>query len=150
MAQSNLAYDLERFEAKTPGQVPDPKPRLTVRSEKTIHPVKIIVMAVMVLALAFTLLYSRVILNELDQEILATTEQLNVLQAESVRMQTDLEGKMSLKAIETAAIQEYGMVKPDSSQVEYIQLQKVSKIEAAVREQTFMEKLMEYLENLLG
>ncbi len=39
MAQTNLAYDLERFEQHTP--VPEQKPQISVRRERSIHPLKI-------------------------------------------------------------------------------------------------------------
>ena len=51
MAQTNLAYDLERFEQHTP--VPEQKPQISVRRERSIHPLKI--MAVAVLATAISL-----------------------------------------------------------------------------------------------
>lgn len=43
MAQTNLAYDLERFEQHTP--VPEQKPQISVRRERSIHPLKIMAVA---------------------------------------------------------------------------------------------------------
>ena len=51
----------------------------------------------------------RVIITELNEDINAAATQLDILNAEQVRMQTELDGKMSLKAIEETAIGEYGM-----------------------------------------
>ena len=102
MAQTNLAYDLERFEQRTP--VPEQKPQISVRRERSVHPAKILLVSVLALAMGFSLLYSRVVITELNEEINAATTQLDVLHAEQVRMQTELDGKMSLKAIEEAAI----------------------------------------------
>ena len=117
---TNLAYDLQRFEEQTPKT----SPKLTVRTaQRTVHPVKIVMVAVLALLMGFTLLYSQVVITELNSQIAAKQEELNTLQAENVRMQTELEGKMSLTEIEEKAVGEYGMVKPDNSQVSYVKLE---------------------------
>ena len=132
MAQTNLAYDLERFEQHTP--VPEQKPQISVRRERSIHP----------------LLYSRVIITELNADINAAETRLDVLHAEQVRMQTELDGKMSLKAIEEAAISEYGMVKPDGSQVSYVQVTTENKLEGKAKEEGFFEKIYQFIRDLFA
>lgn len=146
MAQTNLAYDLERFEQHTP--VPEQKPRISVRRERSIHPLKIMAVAVLIFAMGFSLLYSRVIITELNADINAAETRLDVLHAEQVRMQTELDGKMSLKAIEEAAISEYGMVKPDGSQVSYVQVTTENKLEGKAKEEGFFEKIYQFIRDL--
>ncbi len=146
MAQTNLAYDLERFEQRTP--VPEQKPAISVRRERSIHPAKILLLAALALMMGFSLLYSRVVITELNEEINSATTRLDVLHAEQVRMQTELDGKMSLKAIEETAIGEYGMVKPDGSQVSYIQVTKESKLEAKAKEEGLFEKIVNFVQDL--
>ena len=148
MAQTNLAYDLERFEQRTP--VPEQKPQISVRRERSVHPAKILLGSVLALAMGFSLLYSRVVITELNEEINAATTQLDVLHAEQVRMQTELDGKMSLKAIEEAAIGEYGMVKPDGSQVSYIQVTKESRLEGKGKEEGLFEKIVHYIQGFFA
>ena len=148
MAQSNLAYDLERFEQRTP--VPAQKPAISVRRERSVHPVKIMLVAVLALLMGCSLLYSRVVITELNEEINAAVTRLDVLHAEQVRMQTELDGKMSLAAIEETAIGEYGMVKPDGSQVSYVQVTTESKLEAKAKEEGFFEKIANFIDGLLG
>ena len=148
MAQSNLAYDLERFEQRTP--VPAQKPAISVRRERSVHPVKIMLVAVLALLMGCSLLYSRVVITELNEEINAAVTRLDVLHAEQVRMQTELDGKMSLAAIEETAIGEYGMVKPDGSQVSYVQVSTESKLEAKAKEEGFFEKIANFIDGLLG
>ncbi len=152
MAQkTNLAYDLERFEVHEDSeQARDIRAEITVRREKSIHPAKIVLTAALALVMGFAVLYSQVIVTELNSEIHAAERQLNVLQAENVRMQTELEGKMSLKDIEARAIGEYGMVKPDGSQVSYVQFEQESKMEAVDRNENFFEKIVNYVKDCLS
>ena len=93
-------------------------------------------------------MYSRVIITELNADINAAETRLDVLHAEQVRMQTELDGKMSLKAIEEAAISEYGMVKPDGSQVSYVQVTTEDKLEGKAKEEGFFEKIYQFIRDL--
>ncbi|HIV18881.1 MAG TPA: septum formation initiator family protein [Candidatus Merdivicinus intestinigallinarum] len=142
---TNLAYDLQRFEEQTPKT----SPKLTVRTaQRTVHPVKIVMVAVLALLMGFTLLYSQVVITELNSQIVAKQEELNTLQAENVRMQTELEGKMSLTEIEEKAVGEYGMVKPDNSQVSYVKLEQENKLEATKPEENIFEQIVRYIQDL--
>ncbi len=142
---TNLAYDLQRFEEQTPKT----SPKLTVRTaQRTVHPVKIVMVAVLALLMGFTLLYSQVVITELNSQIAAKQEELNTLQAENVRMQTELEGKMSLTEIEEKAVGEYGMVKPDNSQVSYVKLEQENKLEATKPEENIFEQIVRYIQDL--
>lgn len=142
---TNLAYDLQRFEEQTPKT----SPKLTVRTaQRTVHPVKIVMVAVLALLMGFTLLYSQVVITELNSQIAAKQEELNTLQAENVRMQTELEGKMSLTEIEEKAVGEYGMVKPDNSQVSCVKLEQENKLEATKPEENIFEQIVRYIQDL--
>ena len=143
---TNLAYDLEQFEARSPAEAP--KPQITIRRERSVHPVKIVAVSVLVFMMGFTLLYSRVTINELNAQINNASSQLNVLQAEKVRMETELEGRMSLKAIEEMATNEYGMVKPDPSQVSYVKAEQESRVETAQKEESFLDRLWQRIQAL--
>ena len=142
---TNLAYDLQRFEEQTPKT----SPKLTVRTaQRTVHPVKIVMVAALALLMGFTLLYSQVVITELNGQIAAKQEELNTLQAENVRMQTELEGKMSLTEIEEKAVGEYGMVKPDNSQVSYVKLEQENRLEATKPEENIFEQIVRYIQDL--
>ena len=142
---TNLAYDLQRFEEQTPKT----SPKLTVRTaQRTVHPVKIVMVAALALLMGFTLLYSQVVITELNGQIAAKQEELTTLQAENVRMQTELEGKMSLTEIEEKAVGEYGMVKPDNSQVSYVKLEQENKLEATKPEENIFEQIVRYIQDL--
>lgn len=148
MAQNNtsLAYDLQRFEQHAEVQQ-NVRDTITVKREKSVHPVKIVAAATLVLVMAFTLLYSQVVLTELNSQINSAETRLNTLQAESVRMQTELEGKMSLKEIEEKAISEYGMVKPDGSQVSYVKMEAESRVESAEKAENIFERIVNWVKD---
>lgn len=147
--KTNLAYDLQRFEQ--PAAETNVRAKLTVRTaQRQVHPVKIVMVAVLALIMGFTLLYSQVVITELNSQIATKQEELNTLQAESVRMQTELEGKMSLADIEEKAISEYGMVKPDNSQVSYVKLEQENKLETSTPKQNIFEKVVSYIQDLLN
>ncbi|MGI5892996.1 MAG: hypothetical protein ACOX6P_00220 [Candidatus Merdivicinus sp.] len=149
---TNLAYDLERFEEHSTSEntAQNVRATISVRREKSVHPAKIVTMAVLALVMGFTMLYSQVVVTELNGAINAAETQLSVLEAEKVRMQTELEGKMSLKDIEEKAIGEYGMVKPDGSQVSYVQLQQENQMKAAEKNENFFEKVVNYVKDFVG
>lgn len=134
-------YDLERFEQQAPSISRLPK------REHIVHPMKILFAAVAMVAMVSVMLYGRVQITELGQQIHATAGKLDELNSEKVRMETELESLMSLKSVEEISVGEYGMVKPDASQVTYLQVQQ-NRVEAVDAEETFLEKVVGFLENL--
>ena len=78
----------------------------------------------------------------------AANAELSELKSEGVRMQSELESRVSLKTIEDIAVGEYGMVKPDSSQVGYIQLNSENKIETTVKQDSVFTKIADFIGNL--
>ena len=147
MAQSNLAYDLERFEEYRPKIEKSPAKKKTASPT---HPVRILFLALLSLAVVSTVLYSRVMISELNQQINEVTEELDVLKSESVRMQSELESKMSLSAVEEAAMSEYGMVKPDNSQVTYVSLDRQNKIEQEDEDAGFISQIIAFCKAVVG
>ena len=137
MPQSNLAhkpetaqhagYDLARFEHKAPAITRLPK------REHIVHPIKILFAAVMLVSMISVMLYGRVQITELGQEI--------------SKMETELEGLMSLKSIEETSVGEYGMVRPDASQVTYLQVQQ-NRVETVENEENFLDRLLSFLEDI--
>lgn len=151
MPQSNLAYqssaakktsyDLERFEQQAPAITRLPK------KEHIIHPMKILFAAAALVAMISVMLYGRVQIAELGQEINMASAKLEELNSEKVRMETALESMMSLKSIEEISVSEYGMVKPDTSQVTYLQVQQ-NRVETAEAEETLLDKIVGFFEKI--
>ena len=141
--RSNLAYDLERFENRAPVIT-----KVSAGKEKTLNPVKIVAVAFLLVAMTSTVPYGRVVINELNMQYNAANAAFNELQSEGVRMQSELESRISLKTIEDIAVGEYGMVKPDSSQVGYVQLNSENKIETTIHRDSIVAKITDFMGNL--
>ncbi|MGI5967800.1 MAG: FtsB family cell division protein [Anaerotruncus rubiinfantis] len=149
MAQNtNLAYDLERFETVAPVPRPTIEKRVGGKAERTTHPIKIVILAVLFVAMACTVLYSRVVITELNRQVAAAEDELDILHSEQVRMETELESKMSLKEIEQVAMGEYGMVKPDSGQVGYLSFTSENKIEGTGEQGNLLSDILNFFTGL--
>lgn len=141
--RSNLAYDLERFENRAPVIT-----KVSAGKEKALNPFKIIAVALLFVAMFSTVPYGRLVINELNTQYNAANQQLNELKSEGIRMQSELERKLSLKAIEDIAVSEYGMVKPDTTQVGYIRLNGENKIETTAHQETLTAKVAGFVEGM--
>ncbi len=146
--QSNLAskreYNFERFEQTQQA----PKIERLPRREKLPHPAKILSVALIMLAVVFASLYGRVQIAELGAQINEKTAYLEELTSEKVRMEAELDGKMSLSAVEQIATEELGMVKPDSSQVTYLRYQTRNVIETPEKSRTLVDIIADFFAGL--
>ena len=141
--RSNLAYDLERFENRVPVIT-----KVSTGKEKSLSPFKTILVAILFVAMFSTVPYGKLIVNELNMQYSAANAELNELKSEGIRMQSELESKVSLKTIEEIAVTEYGMVKPDNSQVGYIKLNGENKIETTAHQETLTAKVAEFVDGI--
>ena len=148
MANSNLAYDLERFEQSTP--VITASPRRREKRETGVQPLKIVLLAVLFIAVTSTVLYGRVMISELNSRINTVEGDLEALYSESVRLQSELENKMSLNEVESVAVTQYGMVKPDNSQVSYVEINRQNKTETSSYQKSFVDVLIGFIEKLFN
>ncbi len=83
----------------------------------------------LVAAFVVTMLYSRAVLTELNQQIAAQTNALADAQSENTRLSAQLDAKVSLRNVEEYATQALGMVSIDKSQITYVDLSEGDKIE---------------------
>ena len=148
---TNLAYQLpkQQEELTQPKIVKVPK----AKPVKKTSPVKVLAFMTVILALAFSVMYSRAQLTELSAQVSKVSKELDVLESENVRLNAELEERISLKNVEEYAATELGMDKLDPSQVEYVTLSEGDKAE--VKEETdssiwqqiknFFVDMMEYI-----
>lgn len=134
-------YDLERFEQHAPVIARVPK------TERVIHPAKIMFTAALIVGMIAVMLYGRVQISEIGEEINQAQVTLAELESERVRMETELESLMSLKTVEEISVGQLGMVKPDTSQVTYLQVQH-NRVETSGAEDTVLEKIVSFLEKI--
>lgn len=83
----------------------------------------IILISVIAAALLGTVVYTFDRRNTVYNQVAQLNDQLALVEAENVRLQSELESRMSAKNVEEYAENELGMQKIDSSQIKYIRIQ---------------------------
>lgn len=125
---AEIAYNLDNFAAKTEQQHDEELKTRSLRviknrrKQKSVAPVKFILDAVAVIAVALIMIYSQVVLTELTAEVNSYESKISALDAERMRLEGELEASTSIKTLEETAEKSLGLSKIDSSQIEYVNL----------------------------
>lgn len=96
-----------------------PTPRR--RKKSGVRPGVIVCIGVLAVAAVY-ILFCQMQLTQLTAEVSAQTDRLDELTAESVSLSSKQAHSMDMTQVEEYAVQNLGMVKMDSSQIEYIEL----------------------------
>ncbi len=156
--KSNLAYDLSYFETREKTQAKEEKKAeikvLDPNRAKSGSALKCLVLAAVAMCLLFAFLGSKVALTEVNNAIIADKNALAEAQAETQRLQTVLDSKLTLKNIEEQAQAELGLEKIARNQIEYLAVESESLIEinpdvvesnSVVEIQNWFDDILEYL-----
>ena len=76
-------------------------------------------------------------------------DQVMILESENVRMQTAIESKSALKAVEDYAVDVLGMQKLDKSQIEYLSIENGNVIDIPEENENFFVKIKHSFEDFL-
>ncbi|MBQ9899389.1 MAG: cell division protein FtsL [Ruminococcus sp.] len=103
---------------------PEDKPHIEVRRNEARRGsvMTIIMLSLLAFALLGSVVYTFDKRNTVYNKVAAMNEQLDLAEAENVRLQSELESKMSAKNVEDYAEKVLGMQKIDSSQIKYIKI----------------------------
>ena len=152
MERPNVAYDLSMYEALL-----EPKPQKeTKQQSKTVkiknkyafkNFVNILSIAVIV-SLVVGVIYTNAAITQTTNKIAQTQNAITELESEKAYLEFTLESRMSLDEIESYAINVLGMVKMDSSQVEYIEIESENKTEFG--EDKLADKIEQAVEPVLS
>ena len=152
MERQNVAYDLSMYEALL-----EPKPQKeTKQQSKTVkiknkyafkNFVNILSIAVIV-SLVVGVIYTNAAITQTTNKIAQTQNAITELESEKAYLEFTLESRMSLDEIESYAINVLGMVKMDSSQVEYIEIESENKSEFG--EDKLADKIEQAVEPVLS
>ena len=135
MAERDSAYRYEYESYRSPAydypdtggvqSMPDEEPQIEMRNTETKagSVFTIILVSVLAAALLGIVIYSFDRRNTVYHKVSALQSELNLAQAENVRLQSELDSKMSAKNVEDYAENVLGMKKIDSSQIKYIEIQ---------------------------
>lgn len=134
-------------------QAPDTAMKKELPKRGTV--IKIIFVAVAIMALLYTLLDGNVQTNKMYRLVAEENTLYEDAKSENVRLKSVLEGKMTLKNVEEYAEKVLGLRKLDNSQIKYIQTQKDDTVEIAEEEDkgffaTIKEKFTGFLEYIFG
>ena len=113
--------------------------------------IRIVFISLLAAALLGSVIYSLDRRNTMYNKVAAMDEKLKSAAAENVRLQSELDSKMSAKNIEEYAENVLGMEKIDSTQIEYIKIQTGDVVTIPEQEKgviakikSFFDKCVEY------
>jgi len=153
----NAAYDLSRFEARQEQeqqqQQQQPELRLIKRNRAAaapaVAPIKIIAIMMAVMSVVTLMIYNRVLLTELNDEIDDSKSELTILQSENVRLQAEIEDAMSLDSLEASIadmMNDMGMALITQDHVRYVV---ISMEDATVTEDAERSGLMKWIDGVI-
>ena len=149
--QTNLAYDLSRYEYQSPKEKQDIAPIINAKRvvQKSASAPKTIATIFTAGLLMCCILYGKVENTRLQNEITQQSKQVNLLYSENVRMQSEIEGKTSLKNVEDYAENVLGLKKLDKNQIEYVQLQTDNVVEIPKENNNIFVKIKNKFNDIL-
>ena len=106
---------------------------------------KIICVSLLAAALLGSVIYSLDKRNTAYNKVSTLQEKLDSVAAENVRLQSELDGKMSAKSIEEYA-KSLGMEKIDSTQIKYIQIQTGDVVTIPEQEKGIIAKIKSFFD----
>ncbi|MBC3517051.1 hypothetical protein H8K20_11665 [Neobittarella massiliensis] len=129
MKNAGQAYDLSLFENREPKMrvIKNEKPQ----PKKKGAPAGKVLLAAIAICVTGLMIYSRVVLTELGDQLSTAKDNLATLTSTTKQLDMQLETRMSLKNVEQYASTQLGLVRVDSKQVEYVDLEQQNKIEVS-------------------
>lgn len=152
MNRGNAAYDLSKYENAAPKLTGGEKSKIVVRRAKpkpTASAPKILITAVMAVLVLSLVVYPKVQQATVMSDINKLNDQVMILESENVRMQTAIESKSALKAVEDYAVDVLGMQKLDKSQIEYLSIENGNVIDIPEENENFFVKIKHSFEDFL-
>lgn len=124
--QVGYADELEAETAETNSEQTDSDPQIehfTNNQKNNGSMISIILISLLAALLLGSVIYSLNRRNTMYNKASAANSQLELVQAENVRLQSELDSRVSAKNVEDYAENVLGMQKIDSSQIKYIKIQ---------------------------
>lgn len=113
---------------------------------------KVFLLAFSVFSICFVVISGKVETSKMYRQISSAQENLEIIQSENVRLQSELESKMTLKNVEEYVVDVLGLQKLNNSQIEYVETQTDDIVEIPEEEQNFFvrikdefDKFVEYI-----
>ncbi|MEG1984229.1 MAG: hypothetical protein RR009_03010 [Oscillospiraceae bacterium] len=139
IAYSNFDRNLPTSEAEEQKRLQIIKTQRSRAKEKRAFVAKLSAFSLVIVMLMITTVYSRLVLTETRSKINGYTSELTELESENAYLSYKLESLVSLKKAETYAVSELGLIKMDSSRIEYVNLQDSNEVIADENDTTIGE-----------
>ena len=107
----------------------------------------IILVSIIAAGLLGSVVYTLDKRNTVYNTVTSLNKQLSLAEAENVRLQSELESKMSAKNVEDYAENVLGMRKMDTSQIKYIKIQTDDVVNIPEQEKGFIAKIKGFFDN---
>ncbi|MDE6707121.1 MAG: hypothetical protein K2K06_03685 [Oscillospiraceae bacterium] len=120
------------------------------QEEKKISVVKIILGTIICFMLLAAVIFSNVQQLQVTSDITQKQQEYSDLQSENVRMKSELAGKTSNKNVQEYAENVLGMHALNSSQVEYMQIQKNDVVEIPENDQNIFVKIKNWFDDFVA
>ena len=122
---------------------PESKPQIIMRQTeaRSGSVLTIILLSVLAAALLGSVIYSLDRRNTVYNKMSSMNSALSLAEAENVRLQSELESRMTAKNVEDYAENVLGMTKIDSSQIEYIKIQTDDVVNIPEQEESLLSKV---------
>ncbi len=107
----------------------------------------IVVVSALAVVMFGAVIYSFDRRNTMYNKVSSLNNELNIAEAENVRLQSELDSKMSAKNVEDYAENVLGMQKIDSSQIQYIEIQTDDVVNIPTQDEGFFAKVKRFFDN---
>lgn len=127
---------------------PAKRPQITMKrtEAKSGSVFTVILVSALAAVLLGTVIYSLNRRNTMYSRVSSLTNEMNLAEAENVRLQSELEGKLSAKNIEDYAENVLGMKKIDSSQIKYIEIQTDDVVSIPTQDQSILGRVKSFFD----
>ncbi len=155
---SNLAYDLSLFEVdeeyeRKKEQKREEKSHIRMTEKKAVARngsiFATVVSAVLCIAVAFSILYSKVELAEYTAMISEVKTQLETEQRENDRLNAELDSMVTLDNVESIAASELGLQKTQNSQINFVTLNTEKMTEVAQTDTNIFVSIKDWFYDVL-
>ncbi len=153
MNLENVAYDLSMYETQVRENTDSQKKTqqtkvIKIKNKRTFKTAINIMSIAVVVSLVIGVLYTNAEITKTANSISKVKKSITEIDSEKAYLQFTLESKMSLNEIEDYAVGVLGMVKMDSSQLEYVEIENENKIEKG--NDNLTEKIEEAVQPVLS
>ena len=153
MDRNNIAYDLSLYEAAQERQIErkeKPEGKVIKAQTKFMTGKKLwnILSVAIALSLTIGVISTNASITTYTNQIAAKRDNIVQLESEQAYLDFSLESRMSLASIEDYAVNTLGLVKMESSQTKYVELESENKIE--MKDSSIKDKLDEAIKPIMS